>query len=193
MSMTKFIKIIIFLLSANCSSIGQGIELKSTKEGLDIIHRVDYSKEKVIDYSKFGDGVNRSVDLIRFDNLGRTIWGIGPLIVSCKEPIQVDSLGFIPLILQADSLNRLFLLIEKLDTKTYRIAPSQHRLRLTYRFKGQINQYFVVGPEKCTVFLKEVEKKLSVLGGKDALENFYRFVQSSDLLVQSPEGFKWKY
>ncbi len=184
---------LVFLLMAQTIAFGQGIGLQSSKHGHDLIYGINVSKEAIIDDTMFADGKDEKVDIIRFDNVGTTIWGDGPLIISSKEPIRVDSLGLTPLKLQVDSLRGLIHLTKDLDTKIYRRLPSEYLFRVTYRFEGNIYQYYIAGAESSTDFFKKIEHRIMKMSTKEALRKFYHFLGSSRLLKRSSDGPKWIY
>jgi hypothetical protein len=197
--------IIVILLIVFGQSVGQGqtTKLQSSRYGIDLIYGTKgYDKRLVIDYTRFEDGIDNNVDILRFDNVGYTFGGDGPLIISSKEPVWVDSLGLTPLKLQADSLKSLISLIEILDTKTHVKLGDKFEFRITYRVDGKINQYFVKDAKLSTEFFKAIEKRIIKMNNKEALDKYYHFLWPSMLLkrpdlpyiTHSPRGpVEWEY
>jgi hypothetical protein len=184
---------LIFFVAIQTFTFCQGFKLKSARHGLDLIYKRNVSKEEIIENVRFLDGRDESIDIIRFDNVATTIGGDGPLIISSKEPIQVDSLGLIPLKLHADSLVSLMYLIEASDTKIYTRTRSEYLFRVTYRSNGNIQQYYIAEAASSTNYFKKIESWLLNVNNNDALEKFYRFLGPSRLLNYSSKGVQWKY
>lgn len=179
----------------------QQVHLRSAREGLRIIHGRDVSKEEIMEYLLFEDGRDSDVDVIRFDNVGWVLGGKGPLIISSKLPIRIDSLGLIPLKLQVDSLRRLVKLIAQLNTgehknvlKRIEADPTKNQIfRITYRMNGNLEQYFVTSLEECTSYFKRLESCLKSMRNEEPLQMLYQFLVSSELVVIAKDGPRWKY
>ncbi len=187
-------QIIIAILLLACFScvttIGQDLKLKSARHGLDLIYDDTISKDSIISDTRFADGKNSIVDILRFDNVGDTQGGGGGFIISSKLPVNSDSLGLNPLQLEVDSLKSLLYLVQELDTKNHKRPSGNINFRMTYRFDGTIYQYFVEGGKESTKYFKNIERRIIAMDNGDALKRFYHFLWTSPLLKKRTDGYQ---
>jgi hypothetical protein len=172
---------------------GQGKKLKSTQHGLDMIYRTDVTKEELILDLLFIDGIDEKVDVIRFDNVGNSTGGTGPLIISSNRPVANDSFGIHSVRLQKDSLKSLVNLIKRMDTKLHENLPVECIQRVTFRQRGKIYQYYIAREKVSTEYFKKIEAKLRETKSEEALTEFYRFIWPTDLMEHSQSGRRWIY
>jgi hypothetical protein len=182
--------IIFFAFLCSLSAVGQGFKLKSVKQGFDMIYRTDISKDSVINYTRFEDGRNDKVDILRFDNIGNTGGSDLGFIISSKQPVPSDSLGMNFFKLNSDSLKSLIRLIHSLDTKIYKRVSGGISFRMTYRFEGIISQYFIGGGKESTEFFKKIEQRILLMENKEAIERLQHFLWTSDLLKKRSDGIQ---
>src|SRR5690242_17113357 len=108
--MKKHLTIVLFLSSIVTQ--GQDFKLKSVTHGLDLIYREDVPKDSIINNTRFADGKDATVDILRLDNIGNTTGADLGLIISSKQPVPSDSLGMNFLKIDSDSSTSLIILIQ---------------------------------------------------------------------------------
>lgn len=116
-----------------------------------------------------------------------------PLIISSKPPVATDSLGILSFKLHKDTLDAFLEMIDNVTPKMYSRNSDGVLLRVTYRYEGRLEQYYVTNPIVTTEFLKLIEKKLVDNGDTGALQTFYRFISEMRLQIAVNGKRKWKY
>jgi hypothetical protein len=142
--------ILIFISS---TTFGQ---LKSTKYGLDMMLR-DIPKDQLISDIKFEDGIDDTVSVIRFDHVGPNLY---PLLISSKLPVPTDSLGLLSFKLQPDTLNKFLWTVDHVNPKPQTRNMDNILIRVTYRFHGRLEQYYVTNYKITTGYFMTIEKLL---------------------------------
>ncbi len=183
-------EIIVFFLLSSLSATGQEYKLKSVKHGFDIIYRGDISADSIINYTRFDDGKDDKVDILRFDNIGNTGGTDLGFIISSKQPVASDSLGMNFFKLNPDLLKSFIKLIQGLDTKINKRVSGGILFRMTYRSDGMISQYFIGGGKESTEYFKKIEQRILLMNNKEALERFIHFLWTSDLLKKRADGIQ---
>jgi hypothetical protein len=183
--------IMIFSLAmlAACVSNAQTSTLKSTAHGLNMMLG-DPSKEALLEEMRFEHGKDSSINVIRFDHIGPNLY---PLIISSRLPVATDSLGILSFTLQKDTLHNFLEMIDNVNPKMHSRKFDKVLIRVTYRFEGKADLYYVTNPIVTTEFLKLIEKKL--INNKDqmALEKFYEFIAETGLQIGIHGKRTWKY
>ena len=164
-------------------------KLKPVSYALEAI-MTNVSKERLIGDIVFTDGEDTTANVVRFDHIGG---GLYPLILSSKKAIQTDSLGVFLGELAPDSLNRFLIMLDNTWPKVYEWKIDKILLRVTYRFNGRLEQYFVTNERIATEFLKMIEKRLISNGDHDVLEMFHLFASRTKLRIVRDGEFRWKY
>jgi hypothetical protein len=133
------------------------------------------SKQALIDELLFFDGVDDKSDVVRLDFVIPN--GI-PLIISSKKVIQSDSLGAHFVILSKESLDPLMSKIQRCNSKVNSRLVDYILLRVTYRYNGQVFQYYQTMEEIVTAYLRTIfETQLRKESNGSALAAFYEFVR----------------
>lgn len=171
----------------------QNPQLKSFIYGYNLIYGENVSKDSLIDYVRFIHGINNEVNIVRIDNVGYTLGGDGPLVISTEEPILVDSLGLIPLKIDSKALQELCQLTQELDTKIQKNPKAKTKFRITYRYNGMVQLYFFSGEVESSKLLSKIEKCILKMSNNDAKNKFYQLVYTSGLLERTASGLRWKY
>jgi hypothetical protein len=150
----------------------------------------DVAKEALIEEMRFEHGEDTAINVIRFDHIGPNLY---PLIISSRLPLATDSLGILSFTLQRDTLINFLEMIDHVNPKMRTRKFDKVLLRVTYRFEGRLDQYYVTNPIVTTEFLKLIERKL--INNKDSklLEIFYRFIAETGLQVGVHGKRTWKY
>lgn len=182
--------ILFFTALCSLSATGQDFKLKSVRQGFDMIYRADISKDSVINYTRFEDGRDDKVDILRFDNIGNTNGADLGYIISSKQPVPTDSLGMNFFKLNSDTLKAFIRFIHNLDTKIYKRVPGGISFRMTYRFEGIVSQYFIGGGKESTEFFKQIEQRILLMDNKEAFDKFFHFLWTSDLLKKRVDGYQ---
>ena len=181
-----FIQICLFL---SCSGAAQTDQLKSRMYGFDMMLR-DIPKEKLIEEIRFKDGKDDSINVVRFDHIGPSLY---PLIISAKLPVPTDSLGILSFKIQKDSLYNFLEMIDNVTPKVYSRNRDEVLIRVTYRFEGRVAQYYVTNTRITTGFLKMVERKLIAYKDPEVLDKFYRFIAEMRLQISVHGKRTWRY
>lgn len=189
--MAMKLKVILFhvLLIFSCSCNGQTYQLKSTANGLDMMLR-DVPKEELIREMRFDHGKDDTINVIRFDHVGPNLY---PLIISSKLPLPTDSLGILSFKLQKDTLYNFLEAIDNVTPKIYSRNLDYVLIRVTYRFEGRMEQYYITNARIATGFLKMIEGKLVANGDKEALDKFYLFIARMKLQKDVHGKRTWIY
>jgi hypothetical protein len=172
------------------SVLGQSFKLKSARHGLDLILKSNVSKDSIINDTRFADGKDDIVDILRFDNVGEIHGSDIVFIISSKLPVPSDSIGLNPLKLEKDTLKSLLNLIQELDTKIYKRPSGSISFRMTYRFDGTLFQYFIGGGKESTEYFKKIERRIVTMDNQDALKRFHHFLWTSTLLKKRTDGYQ---
>jgi hypothetical protein len=162
-------------------------QLKSTKYGLDMMLR-DIPKEQLINDIRFEGGVEDTIGVVRLDHVGPSLF---PLLISSKLPILTDSLGILAIKLHKDTLDNFLWVIDHINPKVYTRRVDEVLIRVTYRFKGILSQYYVTNAKITTGFFQIIEKELKHNGDIEALDKFYEFISSTGLHI--PVKGKWTW
>jgi hypothetical protein len=181
--------ILSLIVLAAYTSKAQTYTLKSTAHGFNMMLG-DPSKKALLEEMRFEHGKDTSINVIRFDHIGPNLY---PLIISGKLPLATDSLGILSFTLQKDTLYNFLEMIDNVNPKMHSRKFDKILIRVTYRFEGKSDLYYVTNPVVTTEFLKLIEKKL--INNKDqmALEKFYRFIAETGLQVGVQGERTWKY
>ncbi|MFN5170789.1 MAG: hypothetical protein ACK5DD_14305 [Cyclobacteriaceae bacterium] len=164
-------------------------DLKPVSYALEAI-MTNVPKERLIRDIRFIDGDDQMVNVVRFDHIGK---GLYPLVLSSKPVIQSDSLGVLSAVMEVDSLVNILKMLDNTWPKVNEWKIDKILIRVTYRFDGRLEQYFVTNEKIVMEFLKMVEKKLLWNGNDDVIELFNVFVSRTGLRVVQDGVFKWKY
>ncbi len=177
---------LVFLLFGSAIH-GQTLHLKPFRRGMKIMNE-DVPMDTIIHEIMFQDGMDDTVSVVRFDNVGR---GLYPLIISSKLPIRTDSLGLLSFNLQADTLENFLWLIDNTMLRFHNRNFDRVLIRVTYRYHGHIKQYYVTNAKITTGYLLNVEKQLVSNGNSNALKTFYKFVSGTGLIKSVRGKIVW--
>lgn len=177
------------LLLFFCNCKAQDYPLKSVTHGLNMM-LLDIPKEELLEEIRFEDGFNDSINVIRFDHVGPNLF---PLLISSKLPVPTDSLGILSFKLQKDSLHKFLETIDNVTPKIYSRKLDFVLIRVTYRFNGYSEQYYITNARIATGFLKIIEDMLIVNGDNEALNKFYLFISRMKLRKSVHGKWVWKY
>lgn len=150
----------------------------------------DIPKEQLINDIRFEDGIDDTVSVIRFDHVGPNLY---PLLISSKLPVPTDSLGILSFKLQPDTLYKFLWTIDHVNPKLRTRTMDNILIRVTYRFQGRLEQYYVTNYKVTTGYFMIIEKLLKSNGDKDSLDKFYRFLAETGLFTSDYGKRKWKY
>jgi hypothetical protein len=175
------------LLAFRCSA--QVEKIKSTAHGLNMMLG-DVPKEALIEEMRFEHGKDSVINVVRFDHIGPSLY---PLIISSKLPIATDSLGILSVVWQKDSLYDVLEMIDNVNPKIRTREFDKILIRVTYRFEGRSDQYYVTNPIAATKFLKMIERKFIDNKNLADLKTFYRFIGETNLQVFIHGERSWKY
>lgn len=172
------------LAFVSCSAQKPG--LRSYSHGLDMMVQ-DIPKEQLISEMRFEGKRDELINVIRLDQVfGPTN---NPLIISSLLPVATDSLGILAIKLESNILTDLLERVDRVNAKTYTREIDFVLIRVTYRFEGNLGQYYVTNRPIVIGVLQMFEKKLKESKNVESLDIFYRFVGPTNLL--SVRG-KWK-
>jgi hypothetical protein len=183
----KAVTQIFFFISFACCA--QQIPLRPFSHGLRMVQE-DVNKQQLMDELRFENGPDETVDVIRFDQVSpKSV----PLIISSKMPIASDSLGIISFRLQEDTLSRFLKMIDQVNPKFETRKSNGILIRVTYRFEQELAQYYMKDSLITTIFFKMIEGRLITNNDLQALEEYYKFLTPTGLLM--PKGRKkiWKF
>lgn len=180
---------LVFLNLIPSLATGQNYPLKSTAHGLDMMLR-DIPKEQLIDEIRFEDGPDNKVDVIRLDHVGPNLY---PLLISSKLPVATDSLGLLSFKLQKDTLDNFLWMIDHVNPKMQTRVRDFVLIRVTYRYEGRLEQYYITNAKISTGFLMMIENKLIANKDNEALDKFYQFIAETGLVVGVKGKRTWKY
>jgi hypothetical protein len=177
------------LMLTACTSNAQTYSLKSRSHAFDMMLG-NPSKETLLEEMLFEHGKDANINVIRIDHIGENLY---PLIISSKLPIASDSLGILSFVLQKDTLYNFLEMIDNVNPKMYTRKFDKILIRVTYRFEGKTDLYYVTNPIITTDFFKLIEKKLIDNKDQMALEKFYQFIAWTKLQVTVHGKRTWKY
>jgi hypothetical protein len=178
---------ILLLLVSACIVQAQPTRLKSARFALKLMHE-DVSKDSILNEIRFEDGRNDTLDIVRFDNVEL---GLYPLIISTHMPIKTDSLGQLSFKLADEQFENLLWLIDRVECKSFTRNFDGILLRATYRYHGDIKQYYVTDRKIVTAYLLLIEKELKTTADPDVLRTFYKFVSSTGLIKSVRGRIVW--
>jgi hypothetical protein len=138
----------------------------------------DISKEKLIDGINFHDVADNQSDVVRLDFV---LPNSKPLVVSCKKTVQSDSLGAYLLTVSKQTLASLLDRIHRCNSKATSRAVDYVLLRVTYRYNGDVFQYYQSNEKIVTAYLRSIFDEELRNEPKEALESFYEFVRPASL------------
>jgi hypothetical protein len=187
LTMTRLIQI---FLIASFSCAAQPYQLKSVEHGLKLM-LTDMPKEKVLDEIRFDKGKNTAIDAIRFDHVAPTSV---PLIISSETAVATDSLGIRSFKLNKEDLADFLDMIHHVNPKSSsRKIRDDVLIRATYRYAGELSQYYMTDSGLTSSFFIMIEQKLRTYKEPGALELFYQFVEPTGLRVEVNGKKNWKY
>jgi hypothetical protein len=183
--MRLFICILIFLL--NCHVINaQNHQLKPFRHGRTML-TTDVPMDSIIHEIMFEDGRDDTVSVVRFDNP----LGLQPLIISSKLPVPTDSLGHHSVKLTGEQFENFLWQVDKVDCKFISPKFDGVLLRVTYRYHGEIRQYFVTNRKITTAYFLLIEKQLRNDSDPNTLRTFYKFVSHTGLIKSERGKIVW--
>jgi hypothetical protein len=186
LSMKSVTQILLFLSFACC---GQQSPLRPFSHGLRMVQE-DVNKQQLMDELRFENGPDETVNVIRFDHVSPKSL---PLVISSKMPIATDSLGIISFRLQEDTLSSFLNMIHHVSPKFTTRKSDGILIRVTYRFKQELTQYYMKDSLITTAFFQIIEDRLISNNDLQALEKYYKFLAPTGLLMTKDRKKIWKY
>jgi hypothetical protein len=169
------------LMLASFACTAQQYPLKSYEHGLKVM-LTDVPKEEVIDEIRFKDGKNETIDVVRFDHVGENSV---PLIISSKTAVPTDSLGILSFSLPNDTLVNFLQMIDHVHPKYPGRRVDDVLIRVTYRFKGELEQYYMTNSSLTCSFFYMIVNRLKTNKDRAALNTFYRFATPAVHLIEA--------
>jgi hypothetical protein len=138
----------------------------------------DVPKENVIGCVKFVDSADDKADVVRLDFV---IPNSKPLVVSSKQTTQADSLGAHLITISNKNLGALLDRIHRCNSKASSRAVDYILLRVTYRSKGDIFQYYISNEKIVIAYLRSIFDEELRKEPEEVLAIFYEFLRPAQL------------
>ena len=174
----KLVKLILILFLFVDTLHAQKPYLKSYHHAFRISSE-DVHKDSIIREIRFQDGKDDTVSVARIDNVGKLTH---PLIISSKQTVPTDSLGHLSFILNGELFENFLWLIDNYTQKKHTRKFDSILLRVTYRYHGKTNQYYVTNKIFTSSYLLMIDEELRNSVDANVLKTFHKFVYHTGLI-----------